>query len=290
MNLTITPDELADRIRFGRKTTLLASFWRAGEKEGLYKFNSEHIPTSLYCDTAHALAGVPSSVEGRNPLPDAAQLARWFVRWGINTDQKVVVYDEGNGLFAARAWWVLTWAGVQDVRVLDGGMAAWEADGHQIIGGPGNLPMFSNIRPHLGNLAVADYEDVQRAATTGDAVLIDCRSRNRFAGRKEFLDLKAGHIPGSVNIPVTDFLTEDNRYRSPEDIREIFDKAGITPGMKTIMISGSGVHSSQAIFAMHLAGLDGAALYPGGWSQWCADASNPVERGDVASVSECVRN
>ena len=90
--------------------------------------------------------------------------------------------------------------------------------------------------------------------------------------------------------PVTDFLTEDNRYRSPEDIREIFDKAGITPGMKTIMISGSGVHSSQAIFAMHLAGLDGAALYPGGWSQWCADASNPVERGDVASVSECVRN
>lgn len=290
MTLTISPDELADRIRYGRRTTLLASFWRAGQNEGLRKFNSEHIPTSLFCDTAYALAGVPSPKRGRNPLPIASQLASWFVKWGINTDQKVVVYDEGDGLFAARAWWVLTWAGVRDVRVLDGGMAGWEAAGYPIIGGPGNLPMFSNIRPNLGQLPVATYEDVKRAAETGDKLLIDCRSRNRFSGRREFLDLKAGHIPGSVNVPVRELrdTERNNMFLSPEEIRERFADAGVTTGRDTIIISGSGIHSSQAILAMHIAGLEGAALYPGGWSQWCADPSNPVERGDVPRVHEYV--
>lgn len=275
MTITIGPDELASLVRTGGKTTILASMWRPGEDIGFRKYQSEHIPTSFFCDPAAALAGVPSSQEGRNPLPDPDKLQGWFRTWGLKRNRTVVVYDEGRGLFAARAWWVLTWAGLTDVRILDGGLEAWEACGYDIVGGPGGISSGCEVQVNEGQLPVATADDIR----AGGATLLDCREQSRFSGRKEHLDLRAGHIPGAVNLPSRDLMTAEGKYRSPEEIREQLHAVGIQEDSDVIVYSGSGLHSAQTIAAMRMAGFKDASMYLGGWSQWSADRSNPVEIG-----------
>ncbi|MFC6318184.1 sulfurtransferase [Corynebacterium gerontici] len=276
MSVTISAEELAERIHSGSNNILLASLWSANEGGGFAQFNSEHIPTAKFCDPAAALAGTPGSAGGRNPLPTKDILDRWFNRWGLTDDRQVVVYDNFRGLYAARAWWVLKWAGVQDVVVLDGGQSHWEATGHQLIGGPGNPRGYANITSQPGQLPTASIEDVKKH----DGILLDARERNRFAGRKEFLDLKAGHIPGAINIPTRDVLNEDLTFKSADELRKIFNDAGIESAENVIIYSGSGNHSAQVIMAMEIAGIGIPRHYIGGWSQWCANEKNPVERGD----------
>lgn len=274
--ITITPDELLARVRSSQKTTIVASVWEPGEGASLHRFQSEHIPNSMFCDAALALAGIPSSQEGRNPLPDADQLQRWFTKLGLNAESPIVVYDHFKGLMAARAWWIFKWAGIEDVRILDGGMEAWMRAGQRIVGGPGNFPAACNIRPELGHMPTATLDEVRNH----NGILLDCRERSRFAGQKESLDLKAGHIPGAVNLPSGELLNDDMTFKSPEEIRILLAGIGIDSGENVIVYSGSGLHSAQAIAAMHHAGLPGATLYVGGWSQWAADGTNPVVRVD----------
>lgn len=274
--ITITPAELIQRVRSSQKTSIIASVWEPGEGASLARFHGEHIPNSLFCDAALALAGIPSSSEGRNPLPDAAQLGRWFQKLGLSADSPVVVYDHQKGLMAARAWWIFKWAGIEDVRILDGGLTAWEASGQAIVGGPGNFPPTCTVRPNIGQMPTSTLEEVQRH----QGILLDCRERSRFAGIKESLDLKAGHIPGAVNVPSGEMLNEDLTFKDPLEIRTILATVGIESGENVIVYSGSGLHSAQMIAAMHHAGLPGASLYVGGWSQWAADTSNPVVRVD----------
>lgn len=274
MTVSISPSELAESIRSGDKTTVLAAFWAPIEGAGLTLFRSEHIPTSLFCDPALELSGIPSSTDGRNPLPTLPLLARAFRRWGLNTDREVVVYDQGRGLYASRAWWILRWAGVPNVRILDGGFRRWEDQKLGHAGGPGNFPHFCNIRPNPGQMPTATIDEVK--AHTG--LLIDARDPDRFAGRRELLDLKAGHIPGAVNVPARSLLNEDFTFKTPEQMREVFAAVGVTGGEGAIVYSGSGNHSAQVLAAMEHAGLPGAAHYVGGWSQWSANPKNPVER------------
>ncbi|WP_293950590.1 sulfurtransferase [uncultured Corynebacterium sp.] len=274
MTVSISPSELAESIHTGEKNTVLAAFWAPIEGAGQTLFRSEHIPNSLFCDPAMELAGLPSSSDGRNPLPPVRLLTQAFRRWGLNTDRKVVVYDQGRGLYAARAWWILKWAGIPEVRILDGGFRNWEDGDHGHAGGPGNFPHFCNVRPNPGQMPVATMEDVKKH--TG--ILIDARDSARFAGHRELLDLKAGHIPGAVNVPARNLLNEDHTFKAPEEIREILSLAGVTSGDDVIVYSGSGNHSAQVLAAMEQAGLTGAAHYLGGWSQWSANATNPVER------------
>lgn len=281
MTVVMSPVELRDALASGAKITLVGSFWSPNPGGGRGAFCSGHIPNSVFCDPALSLAGVPSSTAGRNPMPDPDNLAQDFARWGINSDFPVVVYDEGRGLFAARFWWVLRWAGIENVRVLDGGLAAWRAlDGTREVTGPGSLPRYSNLRPHPGQQRVVDIEEVRRTERT----LIDARDTPRFTGRKESLDLKAGHVPGAVNVPVRSVLTRDNRLRSSEEIREVFERAAIPDLADAIVYSGSGNHSAQLLLAMEHAGLPIPAHFVGGWSQWCADPANPVERGPRESL------
>lgn len=274
--ITITPAELVQRVRSSQKTSIIASVWEPGEGASLERFHMEHIPNSMFCDAALALAGIPSSLAGRNPLPDAKQLGRWFRIMGLNAESSVVVYDHYKGLMAARAWWIFKWAGIEDVRILDGGIKAWAAAGEAVVGGPGNFPQTCTIRPDLGHMPTSTLEEVK--SHTG--ILLDCRERSRFSGQKESLDLKAGHIPGAVNLPSGEMLNEDLTFKDPKEIREILSTVGIESGENVIVYSGSGLHSSQMIAAMHHAGLPGASLYVGGWSQWAADRSNPVVRVD----------
>ena len=277
MSILISPQDLNERINHGAKTTILASLWMPHEGGGFQLFQSEHIPTALFCDTAAALASTPSSSVGRNPLPDPDKLQRWFNHWGLHDDREIIVYDQGKGLFSARAWWILTWAGVKGVRILDGGLAAWERAGYQIVGGPGNLGRGQAQEVVAGQLPVATIDEVKNF----DGVLIDTREANRYAGRKERLDLKAGHIPGAINIPTRSVMNPKQSFKPAEELREIFASHGVTQDTiaDAIIYSGSGNHSAQVIAAMNIAGLGTPRHYVGGWSQWCANPNNPVERG-----------
>ncbi|MDO5669333.1 MAG: sulfurtransferase [Corynebacterium sp.] len=278
MSTFVSADSLRDDIYHGLNQTVLASYWAPGEGAGYKRYESEHMPTALFCDPAYALAGIPSSDGGRNPLPEAHYLQDWFSRWGLEENSRVVVYDEGPGLLAARAWWILRWAGIDDVQILDGGLKRWDTLGYPIVGGPGNFATSDGGAVRVGALPVADIDDV-RDHLAGGGVLVDNRDARRFAGRREILDLKAGHIPGALNIPVKDLLHEDFTIRSKEEVRERFAREGITDASGIIVYSGSGNHSALAIAALEYAGLGCPTHYVGGWSQWSADPTNPVQRG-----------
>lgn len=276
MTIAITADELADRIKTGRPQLILASLWSPMEG-GYAQYNTEHIPTARFCDPALALASVPSSSTGRNPLPNKSILDRWFKFWGLVRDRDVIVYDNNRGLFAARAWWILKWAGVERVFILDGGQKAWEAAGYETLGGPGNPRLYEGEEASLGHMPTATINDVKAY----EGPLIDAREPNRFAGRKEFLDLKAGHIPGAVNIPTREVLNPNFTFKDAAELREIFHEHGVTEHTvkDTIIYSGSGNHSAQVIAAMNIAGIGTPKHYIGGWSQWCANPRNPVQTG-----------
>lgn len=276
MSNLVSATDLREAVYRGKKITLLASHWAPGEGAGYRMFESEHIPTALFCDPSAALAGVPGSHAGRNPLPDPVHLQRWFRKWGIDQGSRVVVYDEGRGLYAARAWWILRWAGLENVAVLDGGLPAWEREGYPVVGGPGNITAPGDAEVDTGQLRVATIDDVR----AHDGLLLDAREARRFAGHREVLDLKAGHIPGAVNVPVRDLCDDDKTLRGLDEIRERFERAGVTTGENVIVYSGSGNHSALLLLAMEMVGLTGAAHYIGGWSQWSADRTNPVERGE----------
>lgn len=278
MSTFVNADSLRDDIYHGRHQTVLASFWAPGERGGYKKYESEHLPTALFCDPAYALSGIPGSDEGRNPLPEPHHLQDWFNRWGLHDDSHVIVYDEGRGLMAARAWWILRWAGLRNVQILDGGLKKWDDQGYPIVGGPGNFATANGATVTAGGMPVAEIDDVRDHLASG-GVLVDTRETRRFEGRREILDLKAGHIPGAINIPARDLLNDDWSARAPEEIRERFARDGITSGEGVIVYSGSGNHSAQAIALMEHAGMAPATHYVGGWSQWSADPENPVQRG-----------
>ena len=284
MSVFVSAAELNERIQTGQKQTIIAALWEPKAGKAWSKFQSEHIPTALYCDPSVQLAGLPGRAVGRNPLPDPDKLQEHFRQWGIREDRPVVVYDEGRGLFAGRAWWTLRWAGLDNVRILDGGLANWRHLGYTTLTGPGNFAVGATAEVNPGQMSVATIDDVRNH----DGLLIDTRTRNRFAGRREHLDLKAGHIPGAVNVPERLFHNDGLRtWKSAGEIREVLFDAGLTPDnvQGAIIYSGSGNHSALALAAMEDAGFTGLRHYVGGWSQWSANPHNPVERGDRFTVN-----
>ena len=230
----------------------------------------------MFCDPELDLAGVPSREAGRNPLPDIERVRDAVRRWGVRSEHLVIVYDAGDGLFASRAWWILRWAGLENVRVLTGGLAAWEADGNETAFGPGNLPRPGTIAVSEGNMPVASLDDVRTWSERG--ILVDAREPSRFEGRSERVDLQAGHIPGAVNLAARSLQNADGSFLPVEQLRERFASVGIEDGRNVAVYSGSGLHSSLFIQAMEEAGITGAALYVGGWSQWAGDPSLPIVR------------
>lgn len=278
MTVTITATELNHRIQTGSKQLILATLWSPREHGSYEHFKSEHIPTAHFCDAALALANVPSSTSGRNPLPSKTILNRWFKHWGLDGDCDVIVYDDQRGLFAARAWWILTWAGIKNVMILDGGQQEWINQGFRCASGPGNPRTGTGTEAQTGLLPTATIAEVK----AHKGLLIDAREANRFAGRKEFLDLKAGHIPGAINIPTRTVMDPEQNFKPVAQLQEVFASHDITSDniSDAIIYSGSGNHSAQVIAAMNIAGIGTPRHYVGGWSQWCADPKNPVERGD----------
>jgi thiosulfate/3-mercaptopyruvate sulfurtransferase len=249
--------------------------WKLGDADGRAHYAERHIPTAVYVDLETELAGPASPEQGRHPLPELDALQAAARHWGIRQGQRVVVYDDLGGMSAARAWWLLRWAGVPDVRILDGALGAWSELGLPVESGelpadPGDVVLQS------GHLPVLDADLAAEAAQTG--VLLDARAGERYRGEQEPVDPRAGHIPGALSTPTAANLGPDGRFLDAATLRARFESAGVDEQSPLGAYCGSGVTAAHLTAALRIAGFD-AALYPGSWSAWSSDPDRPVAVG-----------
>lgn len=232
-----------------------------------------HIPGAVYIDQATELAGPSSREAGRRPLPSVHDLQRDARRWGINTTSQVVVYDDRKNVKASRAWWVLRWAGFENVRLLDGGFAAWQTAGHPVTTDV-SLPATGDVTLSEGHLPVVDADAA--LATAGEGVLFDAREHDVYAG--DPAKPGTGHIPGAINADTDGSVHPDGTFLSPEALRERFAESGAADATLVAAYCGGGVAAAHLVAALRIAGID-SALFPGSWSQWSGDASRPRVTG-----------
>ncbi|KAB1503121.1 sulfurtransferase [Corynebacterium sp. 320] len=274
----ITGTELYHHFQHGQRMTIIDSHWAKTENSAWEAYVTQHIPGAMFCNPLRHLAGIPSRQHGRNPIPDVNDLQRYLDDWGVMTDRPTYIYDTGANLYAARAWWILRWAGVNNVSILNGGTGEWQAAGGDVAGGIGALRGRGDVTVTPGSMPTLEIDEIEDWLAQGK-MLVDNRDEARFKGLKENVDHQAGHIPGAVNIP-TDVLQESNgRVLPAERVRKILGELGVEENTEIAVYSGSGVHSSLFIAAMEAAGLPAPRHYVGGWSQWSSDAKRPIERG-----------
>ena len=255
---------------------------------GALAWAAGHIPNALYAHLDRDLSGPRTALTGRHPLPAIAALTATLGRWGIDKEVQVVAYDQGAGAYAARLWWLLRWLGHQQVAVLDGGLAAWERAGLALeTAATVRAPRRFTAAPAAG-LVVTTAALAQAVAagalTRGELTLVDARSADRFAGQNETLDPVAGHIPGARNHPFSGNLDANGRFLSAPELRRCWaDSLRERPAATLIAMCGSGVTACHNLLALEAAGLAGARLYAGSWSEWIRDPARPVARGAETS-------
>ncbi|SCL50633.1 thiosulfate/3-mercaptopyruvate sulfurtransferase [Micromonospora citrea] len=275
-DLLVEADRLAVELDRADPPTLLDVRWRLAGPPGRDDYAAGHLPGAVFVDLDTALCGPPGDA-GRHPLPDPAALQAALRAAGVRAGRPVVVYDGGDGMAAARAWWTLRWAGHRPVRLLHGGFPAWQAAGLPVSTAvPTPQPGDVEVRP--GALPVLDAGEAARLAAAGEGVLLDVRAAPRYRGETEPIDPVAGHVPGAVNLPAGEYVAE-GRFPAVDALRKRFADAGVAEGVPVGAYCGSGVTAAQAVLALHLAGRPDAALYVGSWSNWVADPSRPVATG-----------
>ncbi|WP_074319243.1 sulfurtransferase [Micromonospora cremea] len=275
----VEADRLAAELDRADPPTLLDVRWRLTGPPGRDDYLAGHLPGAVFVDLDTALCG-PPGVGGRHPLPDPAALQAALRAAGVRAGHPVVVYDGGDGLAAARAWWTLRWAGHRPVRLLHGGYPAWVAAGRPVsTEAPTPAPGDVEVRP--GDLPVLDAGRAAALAAADDAVLLDVRAAPRYRGEVEPIDPVAGHVPGAANLPAGEYVGPDGRFLAAAVLRERFAAAGVTGARSVGAYCGSGVTAAQAVLALHLAGRPDAALYVGSWSNWVADPTRPVASGST---------
>lgn len=237
-----------------------------------------HLPGACFAHLDEDLSSPPNGRNGRHPLPTPEKLAASFGRWGIDENTQVVAYDDTGGMYAARLWWLMRWLGHERVAILDGGYQAWCRTAKVLtseILQPEPQTFKASPRPDwVGPAALQD------GLAQGELLLIDARSPDRFRGENETLDPVGGHIPGAMNRFFRDNFREDGCFKEPAMLREEFD--GLLrghPPSRVVHQCGSGVTACLNLLAMETAGLSGSLLYPGSWSEWCADPARPVATG-----------
>ena len=266
----------ADLMRADRsRTVLLDVRWALGDDRGRERYRDGHLPGAVFVDLDTELADPPSTAEGRHPLPSLQRLQSAAQRWGIIGGDAVVAYDATGGLAAARAWWLLRWGGLRDVRLLDGGLDAWRRAGGSVESGD-VVPEPGDVTLTGGGMPVLSIDEA--AALPSAGVLLDARAGERYRGEVEPIDPRAGHVPGALSAPTTDNLEPDGTFRPAAELTERFAALGATRAVRVGVYCGSGVTAAHEVAALAAAGID-AALWPGSWSQWSADPDRPAATG-----------
>jgi thiosulfate/3-mercaptopyruvate sulfurtransferase len=280
MNAIISASEVASALAGGNPPVLLDVRWQlslartAGEPpfDGRAAYEAGHIPGAVYVDLDRELASPPGA-RGRHPLPDLAEFGTAMRRAGVSSATPVVVYDGGQGWGAARAWWLLHWTGHPDVRVLDGGLPAWEGPLETSV----PTPEEGDFEPAPGATGLLDADGAAALARSG--VLLDARAGERYRGEVEPIDPVGGHIPGAVSAPTNENVARDGRFLAADELRARFKTLGVSEdGPAVGVYCGSGVSGAHEVLALAVAGIP-AALYVGSWSEWSADPSRPVAVG-----------
>ncbi|MBC2906858.1 sulfurtransferase [Streptomyces cupreus] len=279
MNAIISATELASDLAGSRPPVLLDVRWQlsvalaAGEPpfDGRAEYTAGHLPGAVFVDLDEELASTPGAA-GRHPLPDLAEFGAAMRRAGVTAGRPVVVYDGGQGWAAARAWWLLRWTGHPDVRVLDGGLPAW--DGPLETSVP--TPTEGDFQPNPGAAGLLDADGAAALARSG--LLLDARAGERYRGEVEPIDRVGGHIPGAVSAPTNENVAADGRFLPAEELHARFKALGADDGTAVGVYCGSGVSGAHEVLALAVAGIP-AALYVGSWSEWSADPSRPVAVG-----------
>jgi thiosulfate/3-mercaptopyruvate sulfurtransferase len=274
----IEPAELAAHLSDPGWVTVDCRFDLSDPAAGARLYASGHIPGARYAHLDHVLSGPVTAATGRHPLPDPARFAQRLGAWGIDSATQVVAYDDANGATAARLWWLLRWIGHSRVAVLNGGLRAWRAAGFAVSDQP---PVVTpRVFARRVDPAVAvDAATVERGVASREIALVDARPADRFAGRNETFDPVAGHIPGARNHPFQKNLDAAGRFLSAAELREAWRPtlAG-SQGERVVAMCGSGITACHNLLALEIAGVRGARLYPGSWSEWIRDPARPVEK------------
>lgn len=276
----IGAEALAELLGDPRLRLFDCRFDLARPTDGRARYLEEHLPGAVYADLNRDLSASATASSGRHPLPAPAAFESRLRSWGVNADSLVVAYDDGNGMYAARLWWMLRWVGHDAVAVLDGGLRRWLQQGLPLtdeLPQPAAGNFVARLRPALA----VDAAAVLRASGDAGVRLLDARAPERYRGEVEPIDAVAGHVPGARNHPFGLSLASDGRFLPPAALRESLSATlGGVPAERTVAMCGSGVTACHLLLALEHAGLEGARLYPGSWSEWSSDPSRPVRTGD----------
>ncbi len=278
--LLVSTELLAQRVHDADWIVFDTRHDLADPGKGPRLYAQSHIPGAYFLHMDHDLSGEKTGTNGRHPLPDLAAFAARMAARGVAPGRQVVVYDEGGGMFASRLWWMLRWLGHERTALLDGGFAQWVKAGHPVEAAvPSPRAGQFEPQPMLGASVDAAYVGAFRESPT--VRIIDARAPERYSGAQETIDPVGGHIPGAVNRFWQKNLGADGRFKPPAVLREEFLAllGEATPSL-AVHQCGSGVTACHNLFAMELAGLAGSRLYPGSWSEWCADPTRPVAKGE----------
>jgi thiosulfate/3-mercaptopyruvate sulfurtransferase len=278
----IEPAELAPHTGDPDWVVLDCRFELTRPEWGAGAYAQGHVPHSIYAHLERDLSSPVTATSGRHPLPVMDSFVATLGKWGIDSNVQVIAYDQSNGAYAARSWWLLRWVGHDRVAVLNGGFAAWQQAGLPVSTQPGvRAPRrFVPGRSLSGVVTTAEVEGLLAAGRLSDqeTALVDARAADRFAGRNETIDPVAGHIPGARNHPFANNVDAQGRFLPAPALRSKWlETLQGNPAAQVISSCGSGVTACHNLLALEVAGLPGAKLYAGSWSEWIRDAARPVE-------------
>jgi thiosulfate/3-mercaptopyruvate sulfurtransferase len=277
----ISTDELAQQLSDPALVLVDCRHNLSDVDAGQRAYGASHLPGALFMHMDRDLSGERTGSNGRHPLPEIGALSGSLSRAGIDASKQVVAYDQNNGMWASRLWWLLHWLGHDAAAVLDGGIDKWIAEGRPTTADPPSVrpTRFVAMTPQ----PVISSADILRhlsGHSSNPLTIIDARAPECFRGDIEPLDPVAGHIPGAINRPYGANLTPQQTFKPAELLRAEFEaQLGGAPLSSVVHQCGSGVTACHNVLAMAVAGLPGSRLYPGSWSEWVADPTRPVARG-----------
>lgn len=276
MKYIMRVEELKDKLENDAAHTVVIDtrFDMSQPEWGKDMYDKLHIESAFYLDLEKDLAGEPKKHGGRNPFPDVDVLAKKLGEIGVDHDKTVVFYDQGEGMFAARAWFLLHYMGHPKVYVLDGGFKAWMAGGNPITNEPPEATP-TTFKPKVNEDLVVHMQDVKEKTNSKDAILIDARSKDRYLGKGEALDARAGHIPGAKSFFWKNVLDDNGKWKAIDKLEENFSKL---PKEEEIIVScGSGISACPNVMALKMLGYENVKLYPGSFSDWISYEDNKLE-------------